>query len=172
MDHAFDNAAADVVRLLHAHNHTVAVCESISGGLLGAKITQIPGSSAVFRGGLITYATDLKHSLAGVNLKVLTTYGPVAKATAIEMAQGARLRCDADYGVSLTGVAGPSPQDGHEIGEVWVGISKPDGSAAAFQAHSLLGMETFLTGNRHEIREKSVHAALLLLSEALNREFA
>lgn len=169
MEQALENAATDLVELLRAHNRTVAVCESLSGGLLGAIITQIPGSSAVFRGGMITYATDLKHSLAGVDAMVLETFGPIAKETAMEMAQGARLRCGADYGLSLTGVAGPSTQDGHDIGEVWAGISKPDGSAEAFQAHALMGMETFLTGNRHHIQKMSVYAALLLLIETLNR---
>ena len=85
-------------------------------------LTGVPGASAVYRGGLITYATDLKATLAGVSAVTLERDGPVAPTTAAELAIGAARRCAADWGLAVTGVAGPDPQDGHPVGQVFVGI--------------------------------------------------
>ena len=116
-----------------------------------ASIAQEHFASTVLRGGLITYATDLKGSLAGVSDQALRTHGPVSPEVAAEMAQGARETCLADWGVSLTGVAGPDPQDGHAVGEVWIGYAWPAGVET---------QKLNLSGTRREIREAAVEAAL------------
>ncbi|MGW4369942.1 CinA family protein [Nocardia takedensis] len=117
--------AAEVVRALTAAGQTVATAESLTAGLLSATIAGVPGASAVLRGGLVVYATDLKHTLAEVSEDRLRTEGPVAAGTAEQMAVGARTRCGADWGIGLTGVAGPDPQDGHPVGTVFLGLSGP-----------------------------------------------
>ncbi|MEU2035054.1 CinA family protein [Nocardia amamiensis] len=117
--------ATDLVRALVTVRQTVATAESLTAGLLAAAIAGVPGASAVLRGGLVVYSTDLKHSLAGVDADVLATEGPVAASTAEQLAVGARSRCAADWGVGLTGVAGPDSQDGHPVGTVFLGIAGP-----------------------------------------------
>lgn len=136
-----------LVDALRRRGLTVAFCESLTAGLAAATFADTPGASAVLRGGLITYATDLKYSLAGVPEGA----DPVDGDTAVAMARGARERCGADWGVALTGVAGPDPQDGHAVGEVWLGFAGPGGVDK---------QRLQLSGDRREIREQAVNAAL------------
>ena len=96
--------AREVITSLIDAGQTVATCESLTAGLLAATLADVPGASAALRGGLVTYATDLKHTLARVPQEVLVAHGPVARETAIAMARGVRDVCGADWGVSLTGV--------------------------------------------------------------------
>ncbi|MEV6387534.1 CinA family protein [Nocardia xishanensis] len=117
--------ADELVRALVAARQTVATAESLTGGLVAAAIAGVPGASAVLRGGLVVYATDLKSSLAGVSADLLAAEGPVAASTAEQLAVGARTRCGADWGIGLTGVAGPDSQDGHPVGTVFLGLSSP-----------------------------------------------
>jgi nicotinamide-nucleotide amidase len=140
----------NLVDALRSRGLTVAFCESLTAGLAAATLADTPGASTVLRGGLITYATDLKK-LAGVSDRVLDTWGPVSAAAAEAMAEGVSEICLADWGVSLTGVAGPDPQDGHPVGEVWIGYAGPDGVEA---------QRLNLAGTRREIREAAVAAAL------------
>ena len=136
-----------LVDALRRRGLTVAFCESLTAGLAAATLADTPGASAVLRGGLITYATDLKYSLAGVPEGA----DPVDGDTAVAMARGARERCGADWGVALTGVAGPDPQDGHAVGEVWLGFAGPGGVDK---------QRLQLSGDRREIREQAANAAL------------
>ena len=136
-----------LVDALRRRGLTVAFCESLTAGLAAATLADTPGASAVLRGGLITYATDLKYSLAGVPEGA----DPVDGDTAVAMARGARERCGADWAVALTGVAGPDPQDGHAVGEVWLGFAGPGGVDK---------QRLQLSGDRREIREQAVNAAL------------
>ncbi|MGV9822804.1 CinA family protein [Nocardia xishanensis] len=117
--------ADELVRALAAARQTVATAESLTAGLVAATIAGVPGASAVLRGGLVVYATDLKSSLAGVSADLLAAEGPVAASTAEQLAVGARTRCGADWGIGLTGVAGPDSQDGHAVGTVFLGLSSP-----------------------------------------------
>lgn len=137
----------NLVDALRRRGLTVAFCESLTAGLAAATLADTPGASAVLRGGLITYATDLKYSLADVPEGA----DPVAGDTAAAMARGARERCGADWGVALTGVAGPDPQGGHGVGEVWLGFAGPGGVDK---------QRLQLSGDRREIREQAVRAAL------------
>jgi len=116
---------ADLLGDLAAAGLTVATAESLTGGLLAALLTEIPGSSAVVRGGLVVYATDLKVRLAGVDPQLLAERGPVDPLVAAALADGARKRCGASIGVGLTGVAGPDPQDGVPVGTWYCAVAGP-----------------------------------------------
>jgi len=108
--------AGQVLDRLRAGGQTVAVAESLTGGLVAAALTDVPGSSAAFRGGVIAYATELKADLLGVDAVMLRRHGAVYPPVAAAMAQGVRARLGATYGVATTGVAGPEPSDGHAGG--------------------------------------------------------
>jgi nicotinamide-nucleotide amidase len=151
-------AAAAVARLVE-RRETLATAESLTGGLVAATLVAIPGVSAVFRGGLVVYATELKARLAGVPEDLLAERGPVDPDVALALAAGARTRCVADWGVATTGVAGPDPQDGKPVGLVYVAVAGPTGAQVR---------ELKLEGNRAVIRTESVTAVLSLLSEKLS----
>ncbi|CAM3057740.1 CinA family protein [Skermania piniformis] len=148
--------AAELVAALSAVSATVATAESLTAGLLSATIAGVPGASAVLRGGVVVYATDLKHSLAGVDAAVLVESGPVAGPTAAQLATGARRTCGADWGVALTGVAGPAAQDGRPPGLVYLGVAGPDGVEVRQLA---------LSGDRWTIRLGAVTAAIAALRD-------
>ncbi|HKN99674.1 MAG TPA: CinA family protein [Pseudonocardiaceae bacterium] len=150
--------ARRIVRLLADRGETVATAESLTAGMVTAALTTVPGSSAVVRGGLVVYATDLKARLAGVPADLLAEHGAVHPDVALAMARGARTVCGADWGIGLTGVAGPDPQDGVAPGRVYVGIAGPAGATCH---------EVDLTGGRHAVRSASVVAALRALLAAL-----
>lgn len=149
---------AAVHALLRARGETVAVAESLTGGLLCAALTDTPGASATFRGGLVVYATDLKARLAGVPAPLLQAHGAVSLDVAAALAGGVRDRLGASYGLGLTGVAGPDPQDGVPVGTVYLGLATPHGG----QVRRLE-----LPGDRAAVRAAAVAAALDLLVEAL-----
>ncbi|TSD96079.1 nicotinamide-nucleotide amidohydrolase family protein [Skermania sp. ID1734] len=144
-------AAAELVAELTADHATVATAESLTAGLLAATIAGVPGASSVLRGGLIVYATDLKHRLAGVSAQVLEAEGPVAASTAEQLAVGATVRCAADWGVGLTGVAGPDSQDGWPVGTVFLAVAGPDGTQVQRLA---------LAGDRWQVRRSAVRTAV------------
>jgi nicotinamide-nucleotide amidase len=151
----------DLVGVLVARGQTLAVAESLTGGLLAATLVEVPGVSKVFRGGLVVYATDLKIRLAGVDADLLARRGPVDPDVAIALAVGAGRACSADWGLGTTGVAGPDPQDGVTVGTVFVGLAGPEG------VRRVRGLR--LSGNRATIRAQTVAAALQLLAEGLNK---
>jgi nicotinamide-nucleotide amidase len=152
--------AAEVLAMLATRGETLAVAESLTGGLLAATLVSVPGASRVFRGCLVVYATDLKASLAGVPVDLLAATGPVHPEVAAALAEGARQRCGADWGLGTTGVAGPDPQDGVAVGTVYVAASSGAGSAPSLRRLDL-------TGSRAEIRAGTVAAALDLLATVL-----
>lgn len=138
---------------------TLGTAESLTGGLIGAKLTSVTGASFAYRGGLIVYATDLKAELAGVSTETLERDGAVAESTAGELAVGAARRCGADWGLSATGVAGPARQEGHPAGTVFVGLARADGLVEV--------RRLTLAGYRAEILEQTVDQALTLLLDHL-----
>ncbi|HCT76545.1 MAG TPA: competence protein [Micromonosporaceae bacterium] len=148
----------DLLKTLVERGETLAVAESLTGGLLAATIVNVPGASKVFRGGLVVYATDLKHKLAGVDPDLLAEQGPVSSEVALALARGARERCEATWGLATTGVAGPDPQDGMPVGTVYIGLAGP--------AETVRQLE--LTGDRPMIRLSTVAAALDLLADYLD----
>lgn len=119
--------APGLLTLLGARGWTVAVAESLTGGLVTAALVDVPGASRTVRGAVVAYATDLKASLLGVEAGLLATRGAVDPDVAAAMAQGVRVRLGADVGLATTGVAGPDPQDGNEPGTVHVAVATADG---------------------------------------------
>ena len=156
-----DTLPGVVLRRLTAAGSTVAVAESLTGGLVGAALSELPGSSAAFRGGLEVYATDLKASLAGVPEQVLAEHGAVSPQTAQALAVGVRERLGATYGVGLTGVAGPDEQEGKPAGTVHTAVAGPDGVRV---------VTVRLPGDRQRVRLLAVTSALDLLRRALPPE--
>ncbi|MGI8667758.1 MAG: CinA family protein [Jatrophihabitans sp.] len=153
-----------MVRRLHQQlaerQQTVAVAESLTGGLLAAALTDPAGASATFRGGLVVYATDLKASLAGVPAELLARVGAVDAAVAAALARGVRQRLSASWGIGVTGVAGPQPQDGQPVGTVFLAVAGPAGSGE-------LVARLLLDGDRNTIRSQTVEHGVALLSKAI-----
>lgn len=147
---------AALVAALRAAGATVAGAESLTGGLVGATLTSVPGSSQVYRGGVISYATDLKVSLLGVPPSLVAAYGVVSAECAAAMARGVRSLTGSTYGLSTTGVAGPGAQAGVAAGTAYVGVCGPSGIRT--QALSL-------AGDRETVRRGCVAAVLSALSE-------
>ena len=117
--------AARVVATLVDRGVTVATAESLTGGLIGATITSVPGSSQVFLGGVIAYDSRVKTELLGVPAELIARYTVVSEDVARSMAAGLQKATDADWCISVTGVAGPTGQEGHPPGEVWVCVLGP-----------------------------------------------
>lgn len=152
-----------VVRALIDRGLTVAVAESLTGGLLTAELTSVPGASAVVLGGAVVYATELKHTLLGVDADLLAAEGPVHPEVARQLATGVRERLavagsPADIGVATTGVAGPDPQGGRPVGTVYVGVASDAGARSIRLA---------LSGDRDGIRRQTVVVAVRALAAEL-----
>ncbi|MBA3339186.1 MAG: CinA family protein [Geodermatophilaceae bacterium] len=145
---------SEIHRQLRQRGLTVAVAESLTGGLLSAALTTSPGSSGSFRGGLVVYATELKAMLAGVPQPLLDAQGAVSAAVAVALARGVRENLGADLGVGITGVAGPESVGEHRAGTVFLAVAGAD-------FHEVSRAD--LAGSRAEIRARSVDAALDLL---------
>jgi nicotinamide-nucleotide amidase len=152
-----ERPAERLIRSLTERGLTVAVAESLTGGLVVADLVSVPGASAVVRGGIVAYATELKHDLLGVDAALLAAGGPIQAAVAEQMASGVRARLTADVGLATTGVAGPDPQDGHAPGEVWIAI------ATAVDVRSV---RLELGGDRAAIRRETVEAVIELALES------
>ena len=149
-------AAAAVLAVLLERGLTLAVAESLTGGLLSAAIVRVPGASRVFLGGIVAYNTALKQSLLDVDGALLAEHGPVHPEVAAQMARSVRHRLavdgrEADVGLSTTGVAGPGPQDGQPAGTVYIGISI---------GKSTRTLKLCLEGTRDTIRESVVSELL------------
>lgn len=152
--------AAVVLELCRSRKLTLAVAESCTGGLLGERLTNIPGSSDVFLGGVIAYHNDLKKGLLGVVPQDLEKHGAVSEAVALQMAAGIRAKTTAGVGISITGVAGPGGGTPEKpVGLVWVGIDGPEHKARRFH----------VGGDRAEIRQRAAQAALEMVRRALSK---
>ena len=149
-----DTLDAVVIGLLRSRGETVAVAESLTGGLLGGLLTAGRGASDGFAGGVIAYSNDAKAALLGVGDDLLAAEGAVSAAVAAAMAAGVRARLRTTYGVALTGVAGPDGQDGQPVGTVFAGLATPDGVDTT---------QLRLPGDRARIRQYAAVAAVNLL---------
>ena len=156
-----EDLAAELVQRLTARQRTLATAESLTGGLLGASVTAVPGASAVYRGGVVAYASDLKVALLGVPAGVVDEFGVVSAECAEAMAKGVRSRAAASYSLSTTGVAGPDRQEEHPPGTVYVGWSGPTGSGVRLLT---------LSGDRDTIRRETCRGAMSLLLDVLAME--
>ena len=156
-----DTLAAQVITMLRTAGQTVAAAESLTGGLVAAALTSVPGASWAVRGGVVSYATDLKASLLGVPQAMLTEHGAVYPAVASAMANGVRQRLGATFGVATTGVAGPDPADGQPVGTVHIAVSAEDDTVVRTLA---------LDGDRDLIRSLTVERSLALLLGRLRED--
>ncbi len=151
--------AHTVLDLLKEKGLTLTAAESLTAGLLQAELAQLPGASAVFPGGFVTYSLEQKSQMLGIPLEKLQSAGVVSAWTAEQMAEGARARTGADLALSLTGVAGPDQLEGQEVGTVWLGLAGPAGTSS----HRL-----YLGGrDRNTIRQMAVLEAFDLIRKTL-----
>ncbi|MBX3406304.1 MAG: competence/damage-inducible protein A [Phycisphaeraceae bacterium] len=155
--------AAAVLDALKARTQMFATVESCTGGLLGAQLTAVPGSSAAFAGGFVTYTNALKQSLVGVRSETLDAHGAVSAECAREMAAGGVERTGADWCVSITGIAGPDGGTAEKpVGTVHVGLAKREHSGARVSSRAFR-----IPGGRDDVRERSAMSALAMLWFAL-----
>ena len=134
---------------------TLATAESLTGGGIGAALTAVPGSSEVYKGGIISYTNAVKETVLGVPREILEQYGAVSQWTAECMASGVRKKLDADVAVSVTGLAGPGADEyGNPVGTVFIGYE---------DAHHSVVEHFVFSGSREEVRSKTVRAALELI---------
>lgn len=159
MSPAASGPAARLVAALAARGLTLAVAESLTGGLVSASIVDVPGASRVLRGAVVAYATDVKHTVLGVPAERLARTGPVDVDVAIAMAEGARTLLGCDVGLATTGVAGPGPADGWPAGTVVVAVAVTGRAAVTRSLH--------LDGDRDRVRAGAVDAVLALLLHEL-----
>lgn len=149
--------SCDVIRSLQGR--TLVTAESCTGGGIGAALTAVPGSSAVFKGGIISYTNEIKESQLGVSKEMLERFGAVSAPVAEAMAIGVRERLCADFSVSVTGLAGPGGDDfGNPVGTVYIGISCKENT---------FSREFHFTGDRETIRNCAIEAALTLILQTL-----
>ncbi|WP_116113708.1 CinA family protein [Austwickia chelonae] len=152
--------SSNVVDDLCLAAQTVATAESLTGGLVVASLIDVPGASAVVRGGMVVYHPDLKVSLAGVDDMLLAVGGSVQSEVAAQLARGARTRFRATWGVGTTGVAGPGVSDGNPAGTVFIAVDGPGGTTVR---------RLELTGGRHRVRLAAVDEVLDLLRECIRQ---
>jgi nicotinamide-nucleotide amidase len=153
-----EQLVAVVARLLVERGATLAVAESLTGGLLAATLVTVPGVSATFRGSVTAYATHVKRDVLGVDAELLAAEGAVHPRVAQEMAEGVCQLLSGTYGVATTGVAGPDPQDGRPVGEVHIAVAGPDGTVVKSPR---------VVGDRDRIRTVTVVRTLELLRRTL-----
>lgn len=152
--------APAVISMASEHKLQLATAESLTAGLIAATLAEVPGASAVLRGGVVSYSSDVKASVLGVDQKLLAEKGSVDPEVARQMAVGAQRACGADLAVSATGVAGPEPHDGKTVGTVYIGWAS--GSESGAREHHFVG-------DRAQIREQSTNAAINQLAAILGK---
>ena len=150
-----NNPASQVIAVLRGK--TLATAESCTGGGIGSVLTSVPGSSAVYKGGIITYTNEMKQALLGVSAEILSDRGAVSKETAEAMAMGAKRVCRSDIAVSVTGLAGPGGDDfGNPVGTVFIGYC---------DSITCQSREYHFSGDRDAVRSQAISAALNLILE-------
>lgn len=151
MSEITEAAASEIIKLLRTSNHTLAVAESITGGMLGGAITSVAGSSDVFIGGIVAYNVRIKSELLAVAPELIAAHGVVSREVAIAMAAGVQRRLGSDWAIATTGVAGPGPSGGVAAGTVWIAIAGPEGATAE---------PLVLPGDREAVRMAAIDRAL------------
>lgn len=151
---------AQIGELLHARGLKLALAESCTGGLVGNRVTDVPGSSEYFLGGIMAYAYEAKVNLLGVSWETLNSKGAVSRETVIEMARGARKALDADIAVSVSGIAGPGgSMPGKPVGTTWIALVTNEAEwARVFQ----------FSGDRVQNKSQAAEAALQMLLDYLH----
>lgn len=148
-----------IIRSAAAAGKTVAAAESLTAGMVAAELGGVAGASAVLQGGVVAYQNAVKEKVLGVDGALLAAAGSVDSRVAEQMAAGVRNLLDAEFGVATTGVAGPDPHDGKDVGTVFIGLAGPAGTASH---------EFHFGGDRASIRSQACAAALELLARQLD----
>lgn len=149
--------ASETIRRLQGR--TLATAESLTGGMIGSHLTAVPGASQVYKGGVVSYVDEIKARVLSVPEQFLEKYGAVSAPVAEYMARGVRRLMQTDYALAVTGLAGPGGDDfGHEVGTVFIAVDHAKGAKIR---------QFRFTGDRDEVREKTVQAALIMLLEQL-----
>ncbi len=149
----------ELVSMLCARGLKIAAAESCTGGLVAGKITEVPGCSSVFLGGVVSYAYEVKERVLGVSGALLAEKGAVCAEVAAQMARGVRTLTGADVAVATTGVAGPGPSEGKPAGLVYIAVSCGEKTAIA---------ENRFHGTREEVRAQAVEKALTMAAEIIS----
>ena len=155
---ASQSPAQSIIETLTSRGQTLAVAESLTGGGLGFALTQVPGASAVFLGGIISYTTDVKVRELGVGQAVIDQYKVVSEEVAIEMAEGAKNKFATTWAISTTGVAGPGDYQGVREGTVWIAIRGPINQSLTLT----------LDGGRDGVRQGAISSAIGTFARILN----
>ena len=151
-----------VGQLLRERKQALALAESCTGGLVSNRITNVPGSSEYFLGGIVAYAYEVKVSILNVSWDTLNSFGAVSRETVLEMANGARTALQSDIGVSISGIAGPGGgTESKPVGTVWLALVAPDGEWTR---------ERHFSGTREQIKAASADAALQMILDYLSGE--
>ncbi|MCF0223845.1 MAG: CinA family protein [Fibrobacter sp.] len=157
-----EKLAKEVIKALEERHETLSTAESCTGGLVASHIIDVPGSSAVMKGGIVAYQNSIKEKLLGVNPQILTEKGAVSAETVLAMANGALEQFNSDWAISTSGIAGPGgAEPGKPVGTVWMAVGK--------KGKIETRCEKF-TGNRTQIREKSVYKVLDMLLLSINNQ--
>lgn len=161
-----------LITILTRRIMTVTTVESCTGGMVAAALTSVPGSSAVFRRGFVTYCDEAKHEMVGVRTETLQQYTAVSRQTAREMAEGGARMANADCALSVTGYAGPDTGGGEPVGLVYIGccLREKNRDASCPETLRTTVEEHYFSGSRKEIREQAAGRALELLLELLEAE--
>lgn len=155
-----ENVAVALGELLKTRGETLALAESCSGGLASSLITDVPGSSSYLKGSVVSYTNEIKEKVLGVRLDTLRKFGAVSSQTACEMAAGVRQLMNTDYGISITGNAGPDASEGKPVGLVYIALANKE--IVYWQEHHF-------TGSRLENKDKIAHAAIAMLVDKLRK---
>lgn len=157
-----DDVFSFVHERLLGENLTISVVESCTGGLLGKKLTEQPGSSAYFMGGFLTYSNEMKSQLLGIPSETINSFGAVSEEVAKAMVDGLCQKTGTDFGISITGIAGPDGgSEGKPVGTVCIGIKEPNGETTVFRY--------VFPGNREAIRENASNTAIFLIYQSLKK---
>ena len=157
-----NSLAYEVFYLLKKYGKTITAAESLTAGLFQASVADFPGASQVFKGGFVTYSMEEKAKMLGIPLSKLEEHGVVSHFTAEKMAEGARVKTDSDYGIALTGVAGPDALEGHQAGTVFIGIA---------DRNQVRSIKVVIGGrSRSDVRYISTLYAFNLVRQALLQE--
>lgn len=159
--HSPDPLATSVVKTLAKRGETVALAESCTGGLVAKTLTDVAGASGVFACGVVAYSEDIKQKVLGVKAETLEAYSVVSADVALEMAEGVRSLAGADYGIGITGVAGPGPDGTHPEGEIYIALSGKDFA-------KVVCLEDRTENERSRHRAAAAKAAFTLLHQQLN----
>ncbi len=162
MENKFESIEVRLVRALLENNMKIATAESCTGGMIASKITSVEGASACFDCGVVTYSNEQKHRLLGVREETLTKYGAVSEEVALEMCKGVRDLAKADFGISITGIAGPDGGTPEKpVGTVWIGIC----GAEVHKAFKFL-----FSGDRNMVRQQTAITAIEMVRRGVMKE--